>query len=165
MSRGYELLELLEPVEHDVDLVQRVRPPVTLHPSAQADAREDTPTRADVTATGTVVGTPPYMSPEQVRGTETDARADVRAFGALFFEMLTGRQPFAGGTSADVMSAILERDPDMSLLPSGTPELVGSLLRRCLQKDPRRRLRDIGDARLELDDAMRRATGPQAPVD
>lgn len=136
----------------------------TMRPLGGYEAIDETPTRVDVTATGTVVGTAPYMSPEQVRGTEIDARADVWAFGCVLYEMLAGSRAFAGATAADVMSAVLEREPDFSTLPAQTPESVRSLLRRCLCKDRERRLRDIGDARLELEDAMQEATGQREPV-
>jgi Tol biopolymer transport system component len=103
------------------------------------------------TREGIVLGTAPYMSPEQARGKSVDKRTDVWAFGCILYEMLTGRRAFEGETASDAMSAVLERDPDWSRLPPATPAHVRRLLQRCLQKDPRRRLRDIGDARVELD--------------
>jgi serine/threonine protein kinase len=92
------------------------------------------------------------MSPEQARGKPVDKRTDVWAFGCVLYEMLTGRTAFPGETLSDTIVAILERSPDWSALPSGMPPLVSRLLRRCLEKDVRRRLRDIGDARFDLDD-------------
>ncbi len=103
------------------------------------------------TRDGIVLGTAPYMSPEQARGKPVDKRTDVWAFGCVLYEMLTGRRAFGGETASDAMSAVLERDPDWHRLPDATPAHVRRLLRRCLQKDPRRRLRDIGDARAELE--------------
>ena len=94
------------------------------------------------------------MSPEQARGRPVDKRADIWAFGCVLYEMLTGRAPFDGETIADTMAAILERDPDWEALPASTPEPVDRLLRRCLAKDPTRRLRDIGEARVELEEAL-----------
>jgi Tol biopolymer transport system component len=105
------------------------------------------------TRAGIIVGTAPYMSPEQARGLPVDKRADVWAFGCLLFEMLTGRRAFERETVADVLVAILERDPDWTALPEETPLSFRRLLRRCLEREPRRRLRDIADARLELDES------------
>ena len=119
-----------------------------------------TPEEADgtgstlVTARGAVLGTAPYMSPEQARGADVDRRTDIWAFGCVLFEMLTGKLAFNGESRSDIVVAILEKDPDWSLLPADTPASVRRLIRRCLQKDVRRRFRDIGDARLELEDAI-----------
>ncbi|MDP3718625.1 MAG: protein kinase [Acidobacteriota bacterium] len=105
-----------------------------------------------VTTSGTVLGTAPYMSPEQARGAPVDRRTDVWAFGCVLYEMLTGRLAFDGGSRSDIIAAILEREPDWSALPPDTPPHVRRLLQRCLQKDVRRRFRDIGDVRLELEE-------------
>jgi Tol biopolymer transport system component len=120
-----------------------------------------------LTATGsggrTILGTPAYMSPEQARGKPLDKRTDIWSFGCVLYEMLTGRQALAGETVSDTIAAILEREPEWEALPDTTPVSVRQLLKRCFEKDPRRRMRDIGDARIELDDALAgRATG--APV-
>jgi eukaryotic-like serine/threonine-protein kinase len=118
---------------------------------------------SDVTATslGTaVVGTPAYMSPEQARGQPVDKRTDIWAFGCVLYEMLTGKRPFAGEQTSDVIAKVIERDPDLAALPPGTPAAIRRLLRRCLVKDPRQRLQDIGDARLEI--AEIRAGGSSA---
>jgi eukaryotic-like serine/threonine-protein kinase len=104
---------------------------------------------------GLLVGTASYMSPEQARGRPVDKRTDIWAFGCVLFEMLTGRRAFAGETISDTISAILEREPDWRALPDRTPPAVQRLLQRCLSKDPGRRLRDAGDVRIEIDDAMR----------
>jgi Tol biopolymer transport system component len=112
----------------------------------------ESPPNAGVTREGVIVGTAAYMSPEQARGNPVDQRTDVWAFGCVVFEMLTGRQVFAGETVTDTLAAILDREPDWAALPPPTPVAVRRLLRRCLEKNHRRRLSAIGDARLELDD-------------
>ena len=103
---------------------------------------------------GNMLGTPGFMSPEQARGKETDRRADIWAFGCVLFEMLSGERAFPGDTVPDILLAILDRQPDWNALPAATPERVRALLHRCLEKDPNRRLRDAGDARLELEGAL-----------
>jgi Flp pilus assembly protein TadD/TolB-like protein len=103
---------------------------------------------------GDVVGTPEFMSPEQARGKETDRRTDIWAFGCLLYEMLSGKRAFTGETVPDAMAAILHHDPDWTVLPSRVPERVRELLRKCLEKDAGRRLRDAGDARLEIETAL-----------
>jgi hypothetical protein len=105
------------------------------------------------TEAGVVLGTASYMSPEQARGRPVDKRTDIWAFGCVLFEMLSGRRPFAGDTLSDTIAGILTRDPDWNALPADLPPNINVLLRRCLEKNAKRRLRDIGDARIELDDA------------
>lgn len=117
-------------------------------------AEEEATTLHGGTAAGLVVGTLAYMSPEQARGAAVDRRSDIWSFGCVLYEMLTGRAAFAGRSATDVMVAILEREPDFSQLPAGTPTRVRWLLRRCLEKDPARRLHDLADARIELDEAL-----------
>ncbi len=109
---------------------------------------------ADNTGAGVTLGTAAYMSPEQARGWEVDRRTDVWAFGCVVFEMLTGGRAFGAATHADTIAAVLEREVDWSALPASTPASIMRLLRRCLTRDPKRRLRDIGDAQLELEDAV-----------
>jgi len=121
-------------------------------------SRSPTLTR-EGTEAGVILGSAAYMSPEQARGKRVDRRADIWAFGVVLFEMLTGRRLFQGETVTDTLAAVLKTDPDWSLLPAETPGRVRELLRRCLERDPRQRLRDIGDARVELELAK---TGPQA---
>ncbi len=121
------------------------------------------PTRTVGTHVGVLLGTAAYMAPEQARGKPVDRRADVWAFGALLYELLTGRLAFAGETVSDTIAAILERTPDWSTLPARTPERVRDLLRRALEKDARQRLRDMGDARIELE-AVIAAGGAAAPT-
>src|SRR6185436_13773199 len=106
---------------------------------------------------GVVIGTAAYMSPEQARGKAVDKRADIWAFGAVLYEMLAGRKAFEGETVSDTLAAVLRADIDWSSLPSQTPPAVRGVLRRCLDRDPKHRLRDIGDARIALEDLT--ATG------
>jgi len=106
---------------------------------------------AAMTQVGAVLGTAAYMSPEQARGKEVDRRADIWAFGVILFEMLTGRQLFVGETASDTLAGILKSEPDWDELPANLPYQVQRVLRRCLSKDPRQRLRDIGEARVRLE--------------
>ena len=106
------------------------------------------------TGAGVILGTAAYMSPEQARGKAVDKRADIWSFGCLLYECLTGRQAFAGETVSDMIARILQGEPDWNALPAQTPERIRGLLRRCLEKDARRRLRDIGDARMEIEDVQ-----------
>jgi pimeloyl-ACP methyl ester carboxylesterase len=121
----------------------------------------------DVTATAmaghAIVGTPAYMSPEQARGLPVDKRTDVWAFGCVLYELLSRQRAFSGDHVSDVMAKILGREPDFAALPSGTSPELRRLLERCLAKDERRRLRDIGDARLEIEE-MLAATRPGSTV-
>jgi Tol biopolymer transport system component len=103
------------------------------------------------TADGRILGTPAYMSPEQARGLAVDKRTDIWAFGCVLFEMLSGRSAFEGATVTDTIAHILEREPDWTALPAGTPPAIQKLLRRCLTKALSQRLRDIGDVRFELE--------------
>jgi len=102
----------------------------------------------------TVLGTPAYMSLEQARGQSLDRRTDIWAFGAVLYEMLTGRPAFPGESVSDTIVAILEREPDLTVLPAASPPPIRRLLRRCFQKDRARRLADMADARLDIDDAL-----------
>lgn len=109
------------------------------------------PTRSHLmTQEGIILGTMPYMSPEQAKGKAVDKRTDVWAFGVVFFEMLTGKQLFHGETVSDVIAAVLTRDPDWKALPASVPKSIRSLLARCLERDVTQRLRDIGEARIAL---------------
>ena len=114
----------------------------------------ETAKATDLTLAGTLVGTPPYMSPEQVRGESIDKRADIWAFGCVLYEMLTGRSAFAKETMADTLAAIVDQDPDWNALPNEIPRQVRHLIKRCLRKDSQRRLRDIADARIEIEDSL-----------
>ena len=123
---------------------------------AKAFASSGTETTVvNATGAGVVLGTAPYMSPEQTRGAAVDKRSDIWSFGCVLYEMLTGRYPFSGTSSSDIIAAILEHDPDLDVLPAKTPARVRWLLRRTLEKDPANRLHDIADARIELDEALR----------
>ena len=106
------------------------------------------------TVVGQVVGTPPYMSPEQARGEEVDKRTDIWAFGCVLYELLTGKRAFRGETLADTIQAVLEREPDWKALPAKTPPRVSELLKRCLHKDIRLRVQDIRDARSMIEKAQ-----------
>ncbi len=123
-----------------------------------------TMTAAEGTAAGAVLGTAPYMAPEQARGVAVDKRADIWAFGCVLYEMLARVRAFDGETFSDVLAHVLEREPDWRAVPERTPPGVLRLLRRCLEKDVRRRLRDIGDARPDLDDAAGGADEASRPV-
>jgi serine/threonine protein kinase/Tol biopolymer transport system component len=106
------------------------------------------------TEQGTWFGTPAYMPPEQARAQSVDRRADIWAFGCILYEMLTGKTAFAGDTTTDTLAAVIRGEPDWSLLPAETPPSLRALVRRCLQKDARQRLRDVGDARIALEDLL-----------
>ncbi len=116
------------------------------------------------TQEGTILGTAAYMSPEQARGQVVDKRTDIWAFGCVVYELLTGHVAFPGDTVPDTIAAILGREPDWARLPPTTPPMVARLLRRGLEKDPKQRLRDIADARAELDDALESGKAPAMVV-
>ena len=109
---------------------------------------------ADGTVLGEILGTAAYMSPEQARGHPVDKRTDIWAFGCVLFEMLTGSSVFARDTATDTIAAVVGAEPEWKSLPANTPQTIRRLLTRCLQKDARRRLHDIADARIELEDTM-----------
>ncbi len=109
---------------------------------------------ARATAAGVILGTAAYMSPEQARGKAVDKRTDIWAFGCVLFEMLTGRRLFQGEDVSETLASVLRADPDWNALPADTAPAIRRLLRRCLERDPRRRLRHIGDAVIEIDEAL-----------
>jgi serine/threonine-protein kinase len=122
---------------------------------------------------GVILGTAPYLSPEQARGKAVDRRTDIWSFGCVLFECLTGRRAFEGETVSDVIAAILSREVEWARLPRATPPALRALLERCFEKDPRKRLRDIGDARLALEEIrdgrapgwdVARTAAPRTPV-
>ena len=124
------------------------------HPTdGDASTQVQPPVPAETTTPGAVMGTPAYMSPEQARGQEVDKRTDVWAFGCCLFECLAGSKPFRGETVTDLMAEVLKSEPKWAALPAETPREVATLLRRCLEKEPRRRLRDLGDIALLLEDS------------
>jgi len=105
-----------------------------------------------VTGVGTILGTAAYMAPEQAKGRAADKRSDIWAYGVVLVEMLTGQPLYSGDTVPEVLAAVIMKDPDLSRLPSTTPAPLRRLIQRCLQKDPKRRMRDIGEARLALEE-------------
>jgi eukaryotic-like serine/threonine-protein kinase len=131
-------------------------------PDGQGAALTHSPTMTSpaMTRAGIILGTAAYMSPEQARGRAVDKRADIWAFGVVLFEMLTGRACFEGETITDVLAAVVKSDPDWTKLPAATPPRLRELIARCLVKDPKLRLRDIGDARLDLE----RTSAPGAEI-
>ena len=110
----------------------------------------NSPTLTAATQAGVILGTAAYMSPEQARGKRVDKRADIWAFGVVLYEMLSGKHAFQGETTSDMLAAVLKSEPDWDALPAGVSPGIGNLLRRCLEKDPKLRLRDIGEARITL---------------
>ncbi len=128
---------------------------VEIDPSNSNLSHSPTLLGSSPTLAGVILGTAAYMSPEQARGKRVDRRADIFAFGCVFFEMLTGRQAFSGETVSDTLAAILRAEPDWTLLPKDTPRAIVKLLKRCLEKDPRQRLRDIGEARIVIENVER----------
>ena len=118
---------------------------------AEEDLAKSPTLTAMATQAGIILGTAAYMSPEQAKGKPVDRRADIWAFGCVLYEMLAGQQAFRGETISDSLASVLKDEPAWEALPSNTPSMLRTLLRRCLNKDPRRRLRDIGEARLALE--------------
>jgi serine/threonine protein kinase len=138
-----------------------------------ARATEATPTSADasqsptitspaMTRAGVILGTASYMSPEQAKGRVADKRSDIWSFGCVLFEMLTGKRVFDGEDTAETLASILTKEPDWSLLPLDTPPSIRRLLRRCLERDRKRRLADMSDVRLELDEIATDGSGTGA---
>ena len=121
---------------------------------AKAPANEGKPVETTVTQPGRVMGTPAYMSPEQARGKDTDHRTDIWSFGCIMYQMLTGRLPFEGETATDTLARIIERQPDWKQLPDRIPKEMEILLRRCLEKDPNRRLSNVSDITITLEKAV-----------
>jgi len=107
-----------------------------------------------ITEPGRIIGTPAYMSPEQARGQPTDKRCDIWSFGCILYEMLTGKVPFEGETVSDTLANVLQTEPEWELLPRSTPANIKVMLRRCLEKDPRRRLQHMGDAVIEVSETL-----------
>jgi serine/threonine protein kinase len=145
----------------DFGLAKAMEP---IHDVSPSHSMSPTITSPVMTRAGVILGTAAYMSPEQARGSGIDKRTDIWAFGCVLFEMLTGRRAFAGETVSDLIAAILEREPDWDLLPDGLPSNVVTLLKRCLDRNAKRRLRDIGDARIEIDDAIARPNVRDTPA-
>jgi serine/threonine-protein kinase len=118
-----------------------------------ADGDADATQTIDPTGTGVVIGTPAYMSPEQARGERVGVQTDIWSFGAVLYEMLTGRSPFRRKTTAETLASVLDARPDYDALPPGTPEVARRLIRRCLERDLSRRMQHIGDVRILLEEA------------
>jgi eukaryotic-like serine/threonine-protein kinase len=123
--------------------------------SASAASAVSSPTitsPANMTRAGLILGTAAYMAPEQARGKAVDQRADIWAFGCVFYEMLTARRAFDGEGIADVLASVIQSEPDWTALPATTPRALRTLLARCLRKDPAKRLHSIADVRIDLDE-------------
>ncbi|HEX5069702.1 MAG TPA: protein kinase [Vicinamibacterales bacterium] len=131
---------------------------------AESQSAMNSPTlTAQATAAGVILGTAAYMSPEQARGRDADKRADVWAFGVVFFELLTGTRLFQGETISDTLAAVLRHDIPWSSLPAGTPRDIIKLLRRCLERDRKNRLHDIADARIVLEEVAKGGIDSEPP--
>ncbi len=135
-----------------------------IHPlSGNSGQNTQSPTLAPgMTQAGMLLGTAGYMSPEQARGKEVDRRTDNWAFGCVLFEMLGGRKAFDGETVTDVLGAIVHKEPEIDKLPASVPPRIRRLLDRCLQKDPKRRLQSIGDARVALEEWLENPDAAEA---
>ncbi len=119
-------------------------PPLSESPTLTREATRD----------GVLLGTAAYMSPEQARGKAVDKRSDIWAFGCCLYEALAGRKTFEGETVTDVLAAVVKSEPDWSAVPNDTPWKIGALIKRCLRKESGRRVHDIADARIDLEDAL-----------
>ena len=136
-----------------------------LNPAPAATNLANSPTLSVAgTGAGVLLGTAAYMAPEQARGQAVDRRADNWSFGCVLYEMLSGRAPFPGATLTDIFASVLTSEPRWDALPAGTPKRIEALLRRCLRKDPRERLRDVGDARIEIEEVLKApSSSPDEP--
>jgi serine/threonine protein kinase/Tol biopolymer transport system component len=132
-------------------------------PSSSVESEHSPTLTMAATQAGVILGTAAYMSPEQARGKTADKRADIWSFGVVLYEMLTGRQMFGGETVSDSLAGVLKTEIDLKALPDETPQAVRRLLSRCLERDRKRRLRDIGDARLEIEEALAGKAEPVLP--
>jgi Tol biopolymer transport system component len=133
-------------------------------PTTQTEVMNSPTFTGGVTGAGVVLGTAAYMAPEQARGLAVDRRADIWAFGAVLFELLTGRHAFEGQTATDIVASVIAREPDWDRLPPELPDALARVLHRCLEKDPKRRMRDIGDARAEIEAASAQYSSPHRPA-
>jgi eukaryotic-like serine/threonine-protein kinase len=147
----------------DFGLAKAMGPGAGSSPSLSMSPTLTTPA---MTQAGLILGTAAYMAPEKARGKTVDKRADIWAFGAVLYEMLTARRLFAGDSVAETIGLVVTREPDWSALPAGTPTRITSLLRRCLTREPHNRLRDIGEARIALartDESPQTSAAPPVP--
>ena len=136
-----------------------------LDPNPEGDPSQSPTLTAAATQMGVILGTAAYMSPEQARGSTVDRRADIWSFAVVLYEMLTGRKPFPGDDISQTLARVIDRDPDWDVLPKTLSPALDTYLRRCLQKDPRQRVRDIGDVRLALEGAFETTGGmPSEPT-
>ena len=135
-----------------------------LEPNPDADPSQSPTLTAAATQMGVIMGTAAYMSPEQARGKTVDKRADIWAFGAVLFEMLTGQRPFKGRDVSETLAAVMMKEPEWPALPTTLPAPLSRLLRRCLEKEPKDRLRDIGDARVDLGDVHEAPPTTDVPI-
>jgi len=133
-------------------------------PGAEALENSPTITTPAMTLRGMILGTAAYMAPEQAKGKLVDRRADLWAFGVVVYEMLTGRRAFRGEDTTDTIAAVINKEPDWSALPAATPATIRTLLRRCLEKDRKRRLDSAADARLEIEEALTAPAAGTAPA-
>ncbi|HEY9503043.1 MAG TPA: protein kinase, partial [Pyrinomonadaceae bacterium] len=132
---------------------------------SQVSDLSHSPTLIKGTQAGVILGTAAYMSPEQAKGTVVDKRSDIWAFGCVLFEMLCGKQTFSGETLTDTLAAVVRAEPDWDSLSPLIPNSILRLLRRCLNKDPKQRLRDIGEARIAIEEVLQsKAEDPSAVV-
>jgi Tol biopolymer transport system component len=144
----------------DFGLAKALAPSGASAAGVAGDAAMNSPTlTARATELGLILGTAAYMAPEQARGKVVDRRADIWSFGVVLTEMLTGERAFKGDDVTEVLAKVIERDPDLSKLPQRTPAAIRKLIARCLAKDPKQRLRDIGEARILLDEVIAKAHG------
>ena len=143
----------------DFGLAKAFDPAAASSPEAM---NSPTITSPAMTQAGMILGTVAYMSPEQARGKVVDKRADIWAFGAVLYEMLTAKRAFAGGDVSEVLASVLAREPEWTHLPGTVPPALGLFLRRCLQKEPKQRVQAIGDVRLALEGAFETAASPIA---
>jgi Tol biopolymer transport system component len=150
----FGLAKMLDPVRADGSGQRADAAGLTASPTITTPA---------MTEAGMILGTASYMAPEQARGKTVDKRADVWAFGVVLYEMLTGKRLFSGEETSDVLAGVLKTEPDWTALPANTPSGLRRLLPWCLEKDPKRRLRDIGDARVLLDDTAAPVAHGDAP--
>ena len=133
-----------------------------LDPSPEGDPAQPPTLAAATTEIGVIMGTVAYMSPEQAKGKPVDKRADIWAFGAVLYEMLTGQKSFAGEDVSDTLASVLKTDPEWNAFPPNTPARLCQLVQACLQKDPRQRVHDMADVRLAMEGAFENAV-PMAP--
>jgi len=125
--------------------------------SSSGISMSPTITTPAMTQAGMILGTAAYMSPEQAKGRTVDRRADVWAFGAVLYEMLSGTRAFAGSEVSEVLASVLAREPDWTLFPGGVSPVLGTCIRRCLHKDPKQRIGDMQSLRLALEGAFETA--------